>query len=134
MPLVDIYLSGRKYTVSCEAGHESRLRELADYVGARLRELSESGVTGSDAHMLVLASLLIADQLFDANEAAERSRGSAASSPASPAHRDASPKDTAARDAAIRDAASREAERAAAVVIDAAARRIEELAARLERA
>ena len=73
MPLVDIYLSGRKYTVSCEAGHEPRLRELADHVGGRLRELNDSGVTGSDAHMLVLACLVITDQLFDAVEGADRS-------------------------------------------------------------
>jgi len=30
MAHVDIFLAGRKYSVSCEAGQEPRLRELAD--------------------------------------------------------------------------------------------------------
>ena len=121
MPLVDIYLSGRKYTVSCEAGHEVRLRELADHVGGRLRELSESGVTGSDAHMLVLACLVITDQLFDSTEVAGRSRMLAASAP----------KDGGAQ----KDSAQKDTDRAAAASgMEALARRIEELAARLEQA
>ncbi len=107
MPLVDIYLSGRKYSVSCEAGQEPRLREVGEYVSGRLRELTESGVIGSDAHMLALASLLVADQLLDAREEMEQARGRA-------------PKDP--------------GRAAAATAIDAVARRLEELAARIERA
>ncbi len=118
MPLVDIYLSGRKYTVSCEAGHEPRLRELADHVGGRLRELSESGVTGSDAHMLVLACLVITDQLFDCTDGTDRPRVLV---PAAQRDKD-------------RDK-DRDTERvAAATAVEAVARRIEDLAARLEQA
>ena len=109
MPLVDIYLSGRKYSVSCETGQEPRLRELADYVGGRLRELAESGLTGSDAHMLALVSLLLADELFDVTEDLDkvRTRGGG------PVARDTD------REAAV-------------ALIDTATRRLEDLAARLE--
>ncbi|MEI8396969.1 MAG: cell division protein ZapA [Rhodospirillaceae bacterium] len=110
MPLVDIALCGRKFSVSCEAGQESRLRELADYVGGKLRELSESGLSGGEAHMLVLASLLIADELFDATEDIKRIRSRTP------------------RDPHEFDRAS------AAASLDSVTRRIEELAARLERA
>jgi len=111
MPLVDIYLSGRKYTISCEAGHEPRLRELAEHVGGRLRELSEGDITGSDAHMLVLACLLITDQLFETTEAGDRPR------------------------VLTPPPAAKDADRAAAAAaVEAAARRIKDLAARLERA
>lgn len=114
MPLVDIYLSGRKYSVSCEPGQEKRLRELGDYVGGRLRELAESGVTGSDAHMLALATLVLADELFDRTEDLAKARAQPGAPPA-------------ARDT--------EREAAAAVaLIDTATRRIEDLAARLEQA
>ena len=107
MAHVDIFLSGRKYTVSCEVGQEPRLRELADYVGGRLRELADSGVTGSDAHMLALTTLLIADELFDLTDQVK----------------------------SVRSGLSREPDRhsVSAATIDALTRRIEDLAVRLER-
>ncbi|MEI6984513.1 MAG: cell division protein ZapA [Rhodospirillaceae bacterium] len=106
MPLVDIYLSSRKYSVSCETGQEPRLRQLGDYVGGKLRELSESGLTGSDAHMLALTALLLADELFDVTEELDKARSRA-------------PKDGG-REAAVAS-------------VDAVSRRLEELASRLER-
>ena len=108
MAHVDIFLGGRKYSVSCEAGQEPRLRELGDYVGGRLRELTDTGVTGSDAHMLALTSLLIADELFDLAAEAKTAR----------------------------TGSGREVDRASATAVatvDAVTRRIEDLAARLER-
>jgi cell division protein ZapA len=106
MPLVDIYLSGRKYSVSCEGGQEARLRQLGEHVGVRLRELAESGVTGSDAHMLALAALLVADELFDLKEGIDKSHSRGTKDP--------------------------EREQAVAA-IDTVTRRIEDLATRLER-
>ena len=107
MAHVDIFLSGRKYTVSCEVGQEPRLRELADYVGGRLRELADSGVTGSDAHMLALTTLLISDELFDLSDEVKSARSGLPRDP--------------------------ERNSGAAATIDALTRRIEDLAARLER-
>jgi cell division protein ZapA len=105
MPLVDVYLSGRKYSVSCERGQEPRLRTLAEHVSSRLRELAESGVTGSDAHMLALASLLLADEVFDVKEELAKTRAAA-------------PKDS--------------DPEAVIAAVDAVTRRIEDLATRLE--
>ncbi len=109
MAHVDIFLSGRKYTVSCEVGQEPRLQELADYVGGRMRELTDSGVTGSDAHMLALTTLLIADEVFDLND--ELKKAARAGDTRSPDH------------TAVVAASS----------IDALTRRLEDLAVRLER-
>ena len=119
MPLVDIYLSGRKYSVSCEAGQEMRLRELAENVNGRLRELAENGLTGSDAHMLALTSLLLADELADT--AAELARVETRGSVGTPGV----PHMLGVKEALSRDAAAN--------TIDAVTRRIEDLAIRLER-
>ena len=107
MAHVDIFLSGRKYTVSCEVGQEPRLQEFADYVGGRMRELSDSGVTGSDAHMLALTTLLIADEVFDLSEELKTARQG--------------------------DSKGSDYNAIAAATIDALTRRLEDLAVRLER-
>jgi cell division protein ZapA len=74
MPLVDIVLVGRKFSLSCEPGQEARLRELADYVAGRLKELTDGGVTGTDAHLLVMTCILLADELFDLQDSLEKAR------------------------------------------------------------
>ncbi len=66
MPAIDFAINGRRYTVECGEGEESRLRRLATYVDGRVRELAEQQGQVGDARLLVLAALLIADELDDA--------------------------------------------------------------------
>lgn len=66
MPTVDIVINGRNYGVGCGEGEELRLKRLAQYVDARVREQSEVAGPLGDARLLVLTSLLIADELDDA--------------------------------------------------------------------
>ena len=69
MPEVDVVINGRDYRIACEAGQEARLGELARQVDDRIRGLvSMLGNVGDD-RLLVMASLLIADDLADASAA-----------------------------------------------------------------
>lgn len=75
MPEVDVVINGRDYRVACEAGQEARLGELARQVDDRIRELVTTLGNVGDDRLLVMASLLIADELADA--AAALSSGAA---------------------------------------------------------
>lgn len=65
MPLVNIMINGRAYTVSCDEGEEEHLRELASHVDAKVRELLESVGQVGDARLILMAALLITDEYFE---------------------------------------------------------------------
>ena len=105
MARVDVTLNGRNYSVACEEGQEGRVRELARHVEGKLRHVLARGAgTANEAQLLVMAALMIADELFDL-------RAEAAARP-SEAQQD---------DGMVADA------------VDQLAQRIETIAARLER-
>lgn len=64
MAQVDLEVNGRAYRLFCEDGQEDRLRELAAYVDARLKRIT-GGKSGSDAQMLLLTAIVMADELQD---------------------------------------------------------------------
>ena len=68
MPQIEISLNGRRYPVACQPGEEDRVRSVAAFVDSRLAELKASAVHASDTQLLVMASLLLADELFDMRE------------------------------------------------------------------
>jgi cell division protein ZapA len=68
MGQVTVTVNGRTYRLQCGAGEEQRLIELATYVGARVDGLAaEFGQVG-DERLLLMAALLVADELLDARE------------------------------------------------------------------
>ena len=42
MPLVNVLVNGRAYTVACDDGEEDHVRDLGQYLDKRVRELSGS--------------------------------------------------------------------------------------------
>jgi cell division protein ZapA len=66
MPLVNVLVNGRAYTVACDEGEEEHVRELGQFVDKRVRELSGSVGQVGDARLLLMASLVVADDLADA--------------------------------------------------------------------
>ncbi|MEM1399524.1 MAG: cell division protein ZapA [Pseudomonadota bacterium] len=68
MPQIDITLNGRRYPVNCQPGDEDRVRSVAAFVDSRLAELKANAASVSDTQLLVLVSLLLADELFDMRE------------------------------------------------------------------
>jgi len=65
MAEVNVTLNGRTYGIACDDGQERRVKDLAAYVDQRLKEISRAGAASNEAHLLVLASIMLADEVFD---------------------------------------------------------------------
>ena len=76
MPLVNVMVNGRAYTIACDEGEEEHLRELAGLVDAKAREVLSSVGQVGDARLLLMAAILIADEHHGGKEdAADRDAG-----------------------------------------------------------
>ena len=62
MPLVNVMVNSRAYTIACDDGEEDHLRELAGHVDDKVRELLGSVGQVGDQRILLMAALLIADE------------------------------------------------------------------------
>ena len=71
MPKIDISINGRLYAVACDDGQENRVRELAGMVESRVRQLAGPGPVGGvgETQILVLAGLMLADELSETKAA-----------------------------------------------------------------
>ncbi|MBT3558036.1 MAG: cell division protein ZapA [Rhodospirillales bacterium] len=65
MAQVDVSINGRVYTVACGDGEETHLIELGRMVDERVSQLTGAVGQIGDAKLLVMASLLIADEMSD---------------------------------------------------------------------
>jgi cell division protein ZapA len=70
-----VTVNGHIHTISCDDGQEPRLRRLAQLVDARVGEFVAAVGQVGEARLLLLAALLLADQLSDAGEAVQAERG-----------------------------------------------------------
>ena len=119
MPLVNVMVNSRAYTIACDEGEEDHLRELAGHVDAKVRELLEAVGQVGDLRLVLMAALLVTDDYFDAVarlEARTKEMGELTGS-----------------NSEIAEKLDR-AEEIAAETLEAAARRIEDIAARLAQA
>ena len=66
MPMVEITVNGRRHSVQCGQGEEARVKGLANYVDRKVAELAVDGAKIGDARLMLLASLMVADELSDA--------------------------------------------------------------------
>lgn len=65
MAQVNVRINGRLYQVACEDGQEAHLEKLAHYIDQRIEDLVRDVGQVGDARLLVMVSLLIADELAD---------------------------------------------------------------------
>lgn len=65
MAQVDVLINGKSYNVACDDDQENHLVQLAGYVDQRVQELVNSVGQVGDARLLVMASLLISDELSE---------------------------------------------------------------------
>ena len=77
MGQVSLTINGRPFAVTCDDGQEARIRRLGQYVDAKVGEFVKSVGQVGEARLLLLAALVIADELADANEALRSQRNGA---------------------------------------------------------
>lgn len=65
MAQVTVKLNGYSYTVGCEDGQEQHLGLMAEQVEQRIDSIKALGGSSGEARLLVLATLLMADELHD---------------------------------------------------------------------
>jgi cell division protein ZapA len=65
MPLVNVMINGRAYTIACDDGEETHLKELAVHVDGKAREVLGSVGQVGETRMLLMAALLLADEHHD---------------------------------------------------------------------
>lgn len=119
MAQVAITVNGRSYQIACEDGQEEHLSELGAYIDKRVSDLVASVGQIGDMRLLLMASLLIADELSEVYDELDAARAAAGGKAPPP-------------EPAVR--APEADEEALASGLEAVAQRIEDIATRLERA
>jgi len=66
MPLVNVMVNNRAYTIACDQGEEEHLKALGAEVDAKVKELLGSVGQVGDQRLILMAALLLADELHGA--------------------------------------------------------------------
>ncbi len=74
MAQMTIRINGYAYTVGCEDGQEAHLLAMSEAVEKRIDSIKALGGQSGEARLLVLAALLMADELHDQAIELEKSR------------------------------------------------------------
>jgi cell division protein ZapA len=75
MPTVEITVNGRRHMVQCGEGEEARVKRLASYVDRKITDLARGQGQLGDTRLLLMASLLVADELSDAFDEIKKLQG-----------------------------------------------------------
>src|ERR1700722_16102185 len=84
MAQVTLRINGYAYTVGCRDGEEEHLHAMAGEVDRRIDSIKAAAGQSGEARMLVMASLLMADDLFEMSQA--RHGGASVASPSPTDH------------------------------------------------
>jgi len=69
MAQVTVIVNNRNYTLACDDGEEEHLARLAAQIDNRIGELpAEPGVQKNEGRLILMAGLIVADELSFANE------------------------------------------------------------------
>lgn len=74
MPTVEVLVNGRRHVVQCGEGEEARVKRLASYVDRRVTDLARGALQVGDSRLLIMASIMVADELSDAFDEIKRLR------------------------------------------------------------
>ena len=66
MPLVNILVNGHAYAIACDAGEEDHVRELGAFIDDRVGALTASAGQVGEARLLLMAGIVVADELKEA--------------------------------------------------------------------
>lgn len=78
MAQVSVSVNGRRYEISCDDGQEAHVFRLAEEIDRRVGQLVASVGQVGDARLLLLASLLLADETEEMRSELTRLRAGAA--------------------------------------------------------
>jgi cell division protein ZapA len=86
MGQVVVTVNGRAFPLNCVDGEEPRIRRLAQYVEGKVADFVKTHGQIGEARLILLAALVIADELSDTNDIIQqersRTRGGAVIGPA----------------------------------------------------
>ena len=68
MSQINLNINGRDYLIACEDGEEKHLAFLAQYINQQVEGLVESVGQVGEARLLLMAALMIADELAETKE------------------------------------------------------------------
>jgi cell division protein ZapA len=71
---IAVTVNGRSFALSCEDGQENRTRRLAQYIDAKVRDFANALGQVGELRLLLLAALVIVDELAEANQALDEER------------------------------------------------------------
>ena len=74
MGQVVVTVNGRAFPLNCADGEEPRIRRLAQYVDGKVGEFLKTHGQIGEARLILLAALVIADELSDTNDIVHQER------------------------------------------------------------
>jgi cell division protein ZapA len=74
MGQVVVTVNGRAFPLSCADGEEPRIRRLAQYIDGKISDFVKMHGQIGEARLLLLAALVIADELSDTNDLVQTER------------------------------------------------------------
>ncbi|GAA0526186.1 cell division protein ZapA [Rhizomicrobium palustre] len=74
MPLVNVMVNGKAYTIACDDGEEQHLKELGAEVDTKVRELLSAVGNVGEQRLLLMAAVLLADEVHAATTHLETAR------------------------------------------------------------
>jgi cell division protein ZapA len=75
MAQVTVRINGYAYTLACRDGEEQHLLSMAADVDKRIETIRQGAGQSGEARMLVMAALILADELFETRKRLEESPG-----------------------------------------------------------
>ncbi|WP_297366765.1 cell division protein ZapA [Acidocella sp.] len=87
MAQVTFRINGFTYMVSCDDGQEEHLTRMAGEVEKRISSIKAIGGQSGEARLLMLAALLLADEVHDLTKARDQAAAVPPPEPASPERR-----------------------------------------------
>lgn len=75
MQQVSVTINGRAYPVACDEGDEERIQALARLIDGKVGNFARQVGQAGEARLLVLAALVLADELAEAKEALQHAPG-----------------------------------------------------------
>ena len=68
MPEIVVNINDQDYAIVCDPGEENHLKQLSSRIDFKVRELTKRFGKIGETRLMVMASLLIADEIHDLNQ------------------------------------------------------------------